>query len=43
MKNVGRVRTYSFIQDITECFDTEGTHSPVINELKILGLLFADD
>jgi hypothetical protein len=43
VKVVGRVHTYFFINDITECFDTDGTHSPVINELKILGLLFADD
>ena len=40
---VGRVHTYFCIKEITEYFDRKGTHSPVIKELKILGLLFADD
>jgi hypothetical protein len=32
-----------FINDIIECLGTEETHSQVINDLRILGLLFADD
>jgi len=32
-----------FINDIIECLRTEGTYSQVINNLRILGLLFAND
>jgi hypothetical protein len=32
-----------FINDIIEYIHIERTHSPVINGLKIPGLLFADD
>jgi hypothetical protein len=31
------------INDIPEFLDTEGTYSTVINGLRILGLLFADE
>jgi len=37
VKVVGWLHTYFFIND------KQGAHSPVINELKILRLLFADD
>jgi hypothetical protein len=33
----------SFINDIIDYIDKEETHSPVIRELKIPGLFFADD
>jgi len=32
-----------FINDIIECLGTEETHSQVTNNLRILGLLLADD
>jgi hypothetical protein len=32
-----------FINDVIECLDTEETHSQVISNLRVLGLLFADD
>ena len=32
-----------FINDIIECTYIEGIYSPVINELRITGLSFADD
>jgi hypothetical protein len=31
------------VNDVIEYLDTEETHSPVINRLRIPGLLFADD
>ena len=33
----------TFINDIIEYLDTEETHSPMTNILRILGLLFVDD